>query len=46
MQAMYYTGEVRDFGAIAKGDGARPIPEEFELATGLMDKLSSPEFAP
>lgn len=46
MQVMYYANEVRDFDAIAKGDGARLTPEEFQLATGLMEKLSSPEFEP
>ena len=46
MQQMYYANEVRDFGAIAKGDGARLTPEEFELATGLIEKLSNPEFEP
>ena len=46
MQVMYYANEVRDFDAIAKGDGARLTPEEFQLATGLMEKLSNPEFEP
>ena len=46
MQQMYYANEVRDFGAIGKGNGARLTPEEFELATGLIEKLSNPEFEP
>ena len=46
MQAMYYAGEVREFGAITESDGVRAIPEEFELATGLMDKLFSPNLRP
>ncbi len=41
MQAMYYAGEVREFGAITESDGVRAIPEEFEIVTGLMDKLFS-----
>ncbi len=46
MQQLFYANEVRDFGAIAKSDGARLTPEEFELATGLVEKLSNPEFEP
>ena len=46
MQVMYYGEEVRDFGAIGKADGARLTPEEFELATGLVEKLSGAEFDP
>jgi DNA end-binding protein Ku len=43
---LYYANEVRDFGAIGKGDGARLTPEEFELATRLIEKLYNPEFEP
>ena len=44
LQVMFYANEVRDFGAIPKADGQKLTPQEFELATGLMEKLSSPDF--
>lgn len=37
---------MRDFGAIGKAEGARLTPEEFEIATGLVEKLSSADFDP
>lgn len=46
MQAMYYAGEVREFGVIAAKGGARFIPKEFDLVTGLMDKLFSRNLRP
>jgi DNA end-binding protein Ku len=46
LQFMYHEDEVRDFGEIAKAEGQRLTPAEFELATGLVEKLSSAEFEP
>ena len=46
MQVMFYANEVRDFGAIPKPEGQKLTPQEFELATGLMEKLSSADFDP
>ena len=46
MQVMYYTDEVRDFGAIAKAEGERLSPAELELAAGLIEKLSADDFEP
>jgi DNA end-binding protein Ku len=46
LQVMFYANEVRDFGAIPKGEGVWPTRGELELARSLVEKLSSPEFEP
>jgi non-homologous end joining protein Ku len=46
MQVMHYANEVRDFGAIPKAEQERLTAAELNLATGLVEKLSSPEFEP
>jgi DNA end-binding protein Ku len=46
LQTMFYANEIRDFNEIAKGDGVRLSPAEFELANSLMEKLSSEDFEP
>jgi non-homologous end joining protein Ku len=40
MQVMFYADEVRDFAAIPRAEGQRLTPEEFELASGLVEKNS------
>lgn len=46
LQTMFYANEIRDFNEIPKGEVSRLTPEEFELATGLVEKLSSEDFEP
>jgi DNA end-binding protein Ku len=46
LQFIYHEEEVRDFDEIAKAEGERLTPAEFELATGLVEKLSAAEFEP
>ncbi len=46
LQVMFYATEVRDFSAIPKAENERLTPEEFELAAGLIEKLSSNAFEP
>jgi DNA end-binding protein Ku len=46
LQTMFYANEVRDFSEIPKGEGARLTAAEFELANGLVEKLSSEQFQP
>ena len=46
LHMMYYATEVRDFNAIPKAENERITPEEVELATGLIEKLSSDAFEP
>ena len=46
MQTMFYADEVRDFSAVPRAEGERLTPEEFKLAAGLVEKLSSEEFQP
>jgi DNA end-binding protein Ku len=46
LQFMYHEEEVRDFSEIARAEGERLTPAEFDLATGLVEKLSSAEFEP
>ena len=43
---MFYGDEIRDFDAIPKGNHERLTPGEFELATRLLEKLSSDDFEP
>ena len=42
----FYTDEIRDFDAIPKGNHERLTPDELELATRLLEKLSSDDFEP
>jgi DNA end-binding protein Ku len=46
LQTMFYANEIRDFNEIPKGDGSRLTPTEFEVAHGLIEKLSSENFEP
>jgi DNA end-binding protein Ku len=41
LHAMYYANEIRDFNDIPKGEALRLTAAEFELANGLVEKLSS-----
>ena len=43
---MFYANEIRDLSEIPKGDGIKLSAEEFELAHGLVEKLSSEDFQP
>jgi DNA end-binding protein Ku len=46
LHTMYFADELRDFGEIDKGEDAKIKPGELELATRLIDELSSEEFRP
>lgn len=46
LHTMYFADELRDFGEVDKGEDARIKPGELELATRLIDELSSDEFKP
>jgi DNA end-binding protein Ku len=46
LQTMFYANEIRDFNEIPKSEASRLTPAEFELATGLVEKLSSEDFEP
>jgi DNA end-binding protein Ku len=46
LQTMFYANEIRDFNEIAKAEGVRLSPAEFELANSLMEKLSLDDFEP
>jgi DNA end-binding protein Ku len=46
LQFMFYKNEIRDFGAVPKGQPETPTRDEFELAASLLQKLSSDEFHP
>ncbi|HXF59642.1 MAG TPA: Ku protein [Candidatus Saccharimonadales bacterium] len=46
LHTMYYADEVRDFGEIDKGKEASIKPGELDLATRLIDELSTKEFKP
>jgi DNA end-binding protein Ku len=46
LHTMYFADEVRDFGEIDKGQGAKIKEGELELATRLVDELSHEEFTP
>jgi DNA end-binding protein Ku len=41
-----YVNEIRDFNEIPKGEAPRLTAAEFELANGLVEKLSSENFEP
>ena len=43
---LFFKDEIRDFDAIAKGDGVKVTSEELKLGRGLIEKMSSPDFEP
>jgi DNA end-binding protein Ku len=46
LHTMYFADEVRDFGEVEKGQGAPIKPNELDLATRLIDGLTSEAFEP
>jgi len=46
LHTMYFADELRDFGEVDKGEDAKIKAGELELATRLIDELSSEEFKP
>jgi DNA end-binding protein Ku len=46
LHAMYFADEVRDFGEVDKGEGAKISGAETNLAMRLIDELSSDQFKP
>jgi DNA end-binding protein Ku len=46
LQTMLYANEIRDRSEIPNGEGVKLTAEEFELANGLVEKLSSEKFEP
>jgi len=46
LHTMYFADEVRDFGEIDKGQGAKIKDGELDLAARLVDELSHEEFTP
>ena len=46
LHTMYFADEIRDFGEVDKGEGAKLKPGEMELAQRLVDELSSETFTP
>jgi DNA end-binding protein Ku len=46
LHSMFYANEIRDFNDIPKGEASRLTAAEFELANGLVEKLSSENFEP
>jgi len=43
---LFFKNEIRDFDAIAKGDGVKATSEELKLGRGLIEKMSSADFEP
>ena len=43
---LFFKNEIRDFDAIAKGEGVKLPGEQLELGRGLIEKMSSPDFEP
>ena len=43
---MFFANEVRDFGQVPKGEGAKVPKRESDLGKDLIDKLSAEEFEP
>ncbi len=43
---LYFKDEIRDFDAIAKGDGVKLPAEQLELGMSLIEKMSSEDFEP
>jgi len=46
LHTMYFADEVRDFGEVDKGEGAKIKEGELELASRLIDELTHQEFDP
>jgi DNA end-binding protein Ku len=46
LHTMYFADEIRDFGEVDKGDGAKVKPGELELAERLVGELTSEKFRP
>jgi len=46
LHTMYFADEVRDFGEVDKGEGAKIRDGELDLAQKLIDELSHDEFKP
>jgi DNA end-binding protein Ku len=46
LQTMFYANEIRDLSEIPKDEGLKLTAKEFELANGLVEKLSSENFEP
>jgi DNA end-binding protein Ku len=46
LHTMYFADEIRDFGEVDKGEGAKLKPGELELAERLVGELSSDAFRP
>ena len=43
---LFFKNEIRDFDAIAKGDGVKATSEELKLGRGLIEKMSWANFEP
>ena len=43
---LFFKDEIRDFDAIAKGDGVKVTSEELKLGRGLIEKMSGADFEP
>src|SRR5207253_6800637 len=46
LHTMFFSDEVRSFGEIDKGEGAKIRPGEMDLAQQLIDGLSNDDFTP
>jgi DNA end-binding protein Ku len=46
LHTMYFHDEIRDFGEVDKGEGAKLRDGELDLAIRLIDDLANPEFHP
>jgi DNA end-binding protein Ku len=46
LHTMYFADEIRDFGEVDKGEGAKLKPGELDLATRLLAELTSEKFEP
>ncbi len=46
LHTMYYSDEVRDFNQVPKGNNVKVSEKELELASGLIERLTSEEFHP
>ena len=43
---LFFKDEIRDFDAIAKGEGVKLPAEQLELGMSLIEKMFSPDFEP
>jgi non-homologous end joining protein Ku len=43
---LFFKNEIRDFDAIAKGEGVKLPGEQLELGMSLIEKMSSADFEP